>query len=276
MEQKNVLKMICAGLVLGGLSFAGAAGAAATFPDDKAGITAYVKLPAIGDDKLRILKESFFNSVESYGNHHAIGVKEYTTCQDYQSQNGKTNFHIYVGADGWIAAYLLRTEEPARLVDWDDPAGLGKTMLARIVEDTAQKIGAAIPADLAIKYYNFAYPDAAKMTIVKESIAANEINASTSAPVLIDDFSATAAGTMRQVSWGLYVKNSVCQDSGDTVALLIGGDLAGGSCDRLSYGNYYYVYKFNDHKSRLIQLSKHSNSSSANAAAAVVFTYSLF
>ncbi len=276
MRQKNVLRGLLAGLVLGGLSFAGAAGAAATFPSDKAGITAYVKLPAIGDDKVKILEESFFDDVESYGDHYKIGVKKYAAYSGSQRDDEKTNFHIYVGADGWLAVYLLGGEAAARIVDWSLPPGSTETMLSRVINDVLEVIGVNMPENQTIKYYDFAHPDAAKMTIAKESVLANAVDPNTKLPTMENIFSATVNGTLRQFSWATKGQNASCP-SVSAIYLSVDNNYIGSGCNGLSYGNYGNYDLFNNHQSHNVRLYKYGSANvAANAAAAVVFTYSLF
>ena len=179
MRQKNVLRGLRGWF--GRVEFAGAA--AQRHFQAIGGITAYVKLPAIGDDKVKIL-EKVFDDVESYGDHYKIGVKKYAAYSGSQRDDEKTNFHIYVGADGWLAVYLLGGEAAARIVDWSLPPGSTETMLSRVINDVLEVIGVNMPENQTIKYYDFAHPDAAKMTIAKESVLANAVDPNTKLPTM--------------------------------------------------------------------------------------------
>jgi hypothetical protein len=262
--------MFCAVCVFGFLAVAAPAGAqiaTSTFPADEAGIAAYVKLASIGGDEIESAKRGFFDSVESYGDHYVIGVKEY-------ADSGKTKFHIYIGADGWLAAYLLKDQESSRIVNWNGVVLPGDTMLEVAIKDMMQKIGVGAAAGQTIKYYDFAHPEAVKMMLVQDFIHTDERDASTTAPVLTDDFSVTSKGTLYQFSWAIRAANSPCQYNGYGNSLSLDGardPFGGDGCKVLNYGNYANAGLFNDHKSHIIKITKFNHS--VDAAVAAVFIY---
>jgi hypothetical protein len=250
-----------------------AVGAATTFPVDQAGIGAYVKLNSLSPANFENAKSVLFDSVESFGDTYMIGKKEYASYTANDMDYGKTNFHIYLGADGWLAAYLLDDEEPSRIVNWN-AANLSDTMLKFIIDDAIEKIGSA--ASGKIKYYDFSNPQATKMTFVKEITVANDVNES-GEMIRTDDFSLTLPGTLYQPSWTIMGMGTSCPMGGYgfPVNLYIDDDIyspLGGGCNVISYGNYD-VNLLNDRASHKIRLEKHAYD--VGAAAVTVLLYSV-
>ena len=137
------------------------------FPADKAGISAYVKLPTTIDlDKVRTI----FTKVEDVGDNYIIGIVLIPNHNDYTAQyTNTTKVHLYADIDGWLVAYLTREEPAARIMKW--PVNYNNTPITKITTTTlrealrnaGQAAGVGLPP--AIKYYDFRYPDANLMTL---------------------------------------------------------------------------------------------------------------
>ena len=164
---------------------------ATTFPVDQAGMAAYVKLDSISQTNFDNAKQSLFDQVETAGSTYLIGTKQYSV--DGSDQN-KINFHIYLGANGWLVAYLLNTEEPTRIVNWNTGAALSDTLLKTAIEDAISKIGATAANPVA--YYDFAFPDAQKMTLTRENVNGDN-------GVFTKNFTVLVPGTVYQASYSL-------------------------------------------------------------------------
>jgi hypothetical protein len=163
-----------------------------TFPVNQAGMAAYVKLDSISAANFDNAKQSLFDQVETAGSTYLIGTKLYSV--DASEQN-KVNFHIYLGADGWLVVYLTKDQEPSRMVNWRSGTALSDTLLKYALEDAIQKIGATAANPIA--YYDFAFPDAQKMTLVRENV--NWPNNGDS----FKKFTALVPGTIYQASYSL-------------------------------------------------------------------------
>lgn len=242
--------------VFGFLSFliiapaaANAQNAASAFPADAAGLAAYVKLSAISQDTFDRARQSLFESVESAAATYMIGVKKYSN-DGVSNGYDQTVFHIYLGADGWLAVYLLKDQFPGQIANWREGAGLSDTMLKYAVDDALQKIGAAAAEPL--KYYNFAYPDAKKMTFVRETMNKGD-------QIYSDDFSVLIPGTFYQGSYGIKCFDCAIRSWNEMgMNLYVDNSLfVGKPYEAFLYGNYDGVL-FGDNKSHTVSLSRRS------------------
>ena len=175
MQTENVfarsLAAVCAAAFLSILS---APAAQAAFPQDQAGIAAYVKLEGVSQTSFDTALDDFFDSTEPSDSTCMIGVKGYLVDdQPYDPYAyNKTDIHVYLGVDGWLAAYLLKDDPAAKIVNWRPGAELKDTLLKVALEDAIAKLGAAPIGE--IKYHDFSAPASSKMTLVKESSPAND------------------------------------------------------------------------------------------------------
>lgn len=165
---------------------------ATTFPVDKAGIAAYVKL----DNVENINLENFANacdSIEELRENYIIGKIK------VENAVGFSEPHIYVGADGWIVAYYLKTEEAAKVMQWKNYAGtINTTTLKDGIDIICQKTGMSYSQP--VKYYDFEFPEANKMSLIVDS----------------NDFYVRVPGTLYEASYGIWLKNGWCgRYSGD-------------------------------------------------------------
>lgn len=203
-----------------------------TFPADKAGMAAYVKLDPLTETNFDNAKASLFDSVESFGETYMIGLKEYSV--DGPNYN-KLNFRIYLGTNGWLVVYLLKDQEPSRIVNWRRDAATGKfvslsdTLLKFAIENAISKIGA--PAVTSVEYYNFAYPDAKKMTLTRENIYNGE--------PITDDFTVLVPGTLYLASYALASIGGAQNTWSEAVGAYIDNKKINGIGDiPFIYGNY--------------------------------------
>jgi hypothetical protein len=204
-----------------------------------------------------------------------IGVKGYLVDdQPYDPYAyNKIDIHFYLGADGWLAAYLLKDEPVAKIVNWRAGAELKYTLLEVALEDAIDILGAASIGE--IKYHDFSAPASSKMTLVKESSPANDQD-SEGNPIYHNEFSAMVKGTLNRFSWSVEGVGTSCSGYiwGSAVDLFIeGGDPIGGAgCSRFTYGEYFYApEKFNDQKSHIVRMSKNQGDKGANGV--FVFIY---
>ena len=131
------------------------------FPEDEAGISAYVN---VGKSINITEAVKAFTQTEELSQTHAIGIIP------IDNKRGTTNVHIYVDTGGYIVAYFKKTEPASNIIKWS-----GMDFNNPKIEDFTTN--AAIKAlctkidvyylDITddIKYYDFEYPDAEKMVI---------------------------------------------------------------------------------------------------------------
>ena len=169
--------------------------AATTFPVDQAGMAAYVKLGNLTQANFDNAKQNLFDSVEAASSTYMIGVKKYSVDD---TSGVKINFHIYLGTNGWLVVYLSKDQEPSQIINWATGAALDNTLLKLAIEDSAAKINSA--PTTAIAYYDFAQPDARKMTVVRENISSG------GSP---KDFTVMVPGTLYQASYSILSTGAV-------------------------------------------------------------------
>jgi len=148
--------------------FIGIAGAAEAtggnaFPEDEAGISAYVNTSQTIDlDKLKTI----FTEVEEVGDNYIIGI---TPISDF---GGDIDVHVYANTDGWIVAYFTKDEPAAKIMQWGKDTDVNNPQITEITTTTLEDaiIKAADAAGILwavkdIKYYDFEYPNANGMTL---------------------------------------------------------------------------------------------------------------
>jgi len=276
--EKNVFaRLLAAVCVFGFFGVLFALPAQAAFPQDQAGIAAYVKLSGVNQTSFDTALDDFFDSTEPSGDTYMIGVKGYLVDDQpydpYNYQYNKTDIHFYLGVDGWLAAYLLKDDPAAKIVNWRPGAELKNTLLEIALEDAIAKLGAAPTGE--IKYHDFSAPASSKMTLAKESSPANDQDSGGN-PINYNEFSAMMKGTLNRFSWSVEGVGTSCGGHSwmTPVDLFIeGGDPIGGAgCSRFTYGEYIYApEKFNDQKSHIVRMSKNQGDKGANGV--FVFIY---
>ena len=258
-----------------GLVFFGAAPAQAAFPQDQAGIAAYVKLTSISQTNFDNALKNFFDYTEPSGDTYLIGVKGYTVDNlpyDPYARN-KIDVHFYLGVDGWLAAYLPKAEPAAKIVNWRDGAELKNTLLEVALNDAIGKIGVATTEE--IKYYDFSSPASLKMTMVKEFSPANDKDESDNL-IRSNEFSAMIKGQLNRFSWSVQGIGTYCASGGWMMPINLSIDgytsIGDAGCSRFTYGNYDSSASiFNDQKSHIVKMYK--NDYDKGAIGVFVFVY---
>ncbi len=166
--------------------------ATSTFPADEAGIAAYVKLDSV---TIEDLTESlnFFETREKQGATYVIG-----TVGILNSAGGYNYYdypHLYIGLDGWLVAYYLKDEPASKIMQWKDyTTSTMTTTLKDTIDYMAEKIGVTYYSG-SVKYYDFEFPEANKMTMVAETIGYDD------SP---NSFSLTIPGTLYEASYSVW------------------------------------------------------------------------
>jgi hypothetical protein len=242
------------------LAISPAVNAATTFPKNEAGIAAYVKLAPLSQTNFDNARRLLFDSA-SASSTYMIGIESYNAAEQNQTYKDSIDFHIYLGTNGWLVAYLLKDETPSKIVNWNAGQPLSNTMLKAVIEDAIQKIGAT--ASSSIQYYDFFHPEANKMTLVRENLTAE--TASTT-----NDFNVTVPGTLYQASWAINCDEAIGSSYADATTVLLDNSTAGYSAAKpIVYGNYdlrSFIANI-DHK---ITLKRRSDSNYKTSAATLL------
>lgn len=127
------------------------------FPEDEAGISAYVNTSQEIDlEKLKTI----FTDVEEVGENYIVGI---TPISDL---GGDINVTVYADTGGWIVAYFKKDEHASNVMRWE-------TYVHSPITSTTLKEAITKAADAAdilwavkdIKYYDFEFTEADGMTI---------------------------------------------------------------------------------------------------------------
>jgi len=165
---------------------------ATTFPVDEAGIAAYVKLDSVDITDLTEAL-NYFHSIEKQNETYVIGTVK------VQNKYWSDYPHVYIGLDGWIVAYYPNAEEASRIMQWKDYQNgtINTTTLNDAIDIMCDNIGVTYSAP--IKYYNFEFPDANKMTVIAETLPLSQSRKSCS-----NSFSVTIPGILYEGSYSVY------------------------------------------------------------------------
>ena len=143
------------------ISPAEAAQTTTAFPEDEAGISAYVKISKVDIEKLK----SIFTEVEAVGDNYIYGI---TPIPNF---GGDIDVHVYADTDGWLVAYIRAGEPAAKIMQWGsaDPKNpqIGE-ILSTTLEDALYSAGDATGAVVSqrdVKYYDFEVPEANSMSL---------------------------------------------------------------------------------------------------------------
>ena len=151
-----------------------AMGDGSAFPEDTAGISAYVNTSQTIDlEKLKTI----FTEVDEVGDNYIVGL---TPIPDF---GGDINVTVYADTSGWIVAFFKNDEPAAMMMQWGKDTDVIDPVITEItsttLEDAINK--AADAADIiwtvgGIKYYDFEYPDADGMTLFIRTRATDGAN----------------------------------------------------------------------------------------------------
>jgi len=153
---------------------AGSASAAGAFPEDEAGISAYINT----GQTINIENVSqIFTEVVEVGDNYIIGK---TPISDY---GGNINVHVYADTDGWIVAYFLNGTPASYMMQWLEAPDVNNPVITTITNttlvDAVHKAGDAASVEIVsseIKYYDFSHPNANNMMLFIRTRATNGVN----------------------------------------------------------------------------------------------------
>ncbi len=142
------------------------------FPEDKAGIAAYIFTnQTISINRIKTI----FYYVDKIGDNYIIGR---TKIPDF---GGNIAVRVYADTDGWLVAYLMMTEPASKIMKWEttsyDTPKFGA--ISTTLEEALIKAGEAAKVGIntnKIKYYDFEFPNANAMMILVRTEATNGKN----------------------------------------------------------------------------------------------------
>ena len=137
--------------------------AGSSFLEDEAGISAYGQVSSANLD----LAEKAFKNVEKKTTEYIIGS---VALDDYGESD---DVHVYVDISGWIIAYYLQDEKVSKIIEWKEYKNAGaitSTKLSNALIRVCAEMYQILPI---ITYYDFRYPDAAKILIATDEIHGN-------------------------------------------------------------------------------------------------------
>ncbi len=183
-----------------------------TFPENEAGIAAYVKLDGVNSENNQTILTKINNflanngSVEDTGEaSHILGTLEIEIKEKSDSENVIFSIspQIYADASGWLVAYFPNDVPASKMIRWNGYTpenGLKSNVLEKAIDRTAQSIDKTYSAP---KYYHFQYPDANRMTVITSTVYNPEREDGVEYPE--DNFSVTIPeGTVYEASYSIY------------------------------------------------------------------------
>ncbi len=228
---------------------------AATFPVDSAGLSAYVKLNSFDPSYFETLQKSFYYKITDIGTAHIIGVKQYI-ADDIAKNN--IDINVYLGSDGWLIAYISRSEIPSKIIDFKANADLDNTFLKQAINDAASALKTSYTG--AIQYYDFSNPAANKISLIAKSLGYD--NASSTS----DYFTAYVPGVLNNVSFGVILDNP--EPCG---GFSFGVDGAKTLTDYWVSSFYGYPSNFTANKSHQIDLSRNNTTLKAKTVSLIIY-----
>jgi hypothetical protein len=167
-----------------------------TFPVSEAGIAAYTRSDKeITSENLVGVGDELVRSGESY---IIVRVKNLGGMDN-------TPVNVYIGLDGWIVAYYSRGEPVSEIImltatrTLPSKAEIIGTTLQKAIEKVCSQMN--VSCSQPIKYYDFEFPEANKMTLVGEAVNYDSNSQN-------KEFFATIPGTIYEASYtlkgGLY------------------------------------------------------------------------
>lgn len=134
----------------------------AAFPEDEAGISAYVNVGQNID--LEQAKTAFIGLIDE-GSDYVIGTVSLEGLPE------ETYPHVYISQSAWILAYYTKNSPSSLIMQWHDYKG--GPITTTTLRDAIFNTSVAIRVDFSkiegkLGYYHFQYPEATKMLLVAD------------------------------------------------------------------------------------------------------------
>ncbi len=203
---------------------------ASTFPENDAGISAYVKLSGMDESNNVVKLVEALAFIESEMEEENIQEGEKThiigripiEIKVTNKVGGEPDVHlfniypyIYLDLDGWLVAYLEKDVPASRIIQWTGYSpenGLETTVL----EEAIEKVITEINLDYStLKYYHFQHKDAGAMTVVIDTVYGSDT---------INNFAATVPDTIQEASYSVYYSRKLPDGASCSISLKVYSD----------------------------------------------------
>ena len=179
---------------------------APAFPEEKAGISAYVKVnQTINVTDTRVL--DVFESLSELGENYVIGTVE------VDNNGEKIDVNVYADSNGWIVAYFPIGTPVAAITNWEIFV-LSPRIKDSVLHEAIKALcsGAGIDyADISddIKFYHFGAPEADKIIALMETVSEKPTGTSERIYVLIPSKYGDPylKPTLIELSYSIFCKN---------------------------------------------------------------------
>lgn len=170
----------------------------ATFPEDEAGICAYINA---GKTINLALVTGLYRTIETQTAEYIIGSMEIAGTRGTYPET--EDVHVYVNVNGWVVAYYLAGEPTSKIIDWlsYDGGVITTTKLELALGKVAAAAGFAL---VGVKYYHFVTPQANRLLMVIDMEDGDGVT-DTFQIMIPFEF------TVWEKSWGLYAKYSTAK-----------------------------------------------------------------
>jgi hypothetical protein len=233
---------------------------ASTFPEDEAGISAYVELDDVSDDILLKIHNVLLDK-KSGGSNHIIGRTEIEMNVKNPEGDEDTLFelypYIYADIDGWLVAYFPKEDPSSKLMWWNNyspESELSTTVLKEAIDQVIIDVNSDEDFNIGysedVNYYHFQHSDANRMTIITDTVYMEDVE-EPDYVITTNNFSVKIPGTVHETSYSLYYSDSL-SGSGSigavshcTIRLEVDeSEVEEKGCFCCSFPNNLFIYEF--------------------------------
>jgi len=141
------------------------------FPEDEAGLSAYINLGSLDFDKIKTASEKTFSEIlDTDGGSYIYGIIP-VSGKAYDA-SWTDNVHFYADTNGWLVAFFPKNTPSASLAFWTGGGYYSHSILSNdnTLEQALRKFMDQLGVDFtsikpSIKYYHFSYPYATNLTL---------------------------------------------------------------------------------------------------------------
>ncbi len=251
---------------------------ASTFPEDEAGISAYVKLDSVDIgilNKAQEFMEREGTTTESSGV-HIIGEVPIKIMIDDDFHLSDINVNIYIDIDGWLVAYLPKNTPSSKIVQWSSYSP--GSMKPNVLEEAIEMISSEVDVNYSGSpdYYHFEYSDANRMSIIVDTVYVLEGSTEE------ENFSVTVPGIIEEASYSVYFSEAIgsygvncywrLSVGGETIDEETSGETACKRLDGFVY-DFYPLNYFPSNTPNSVMFKAKTTSGSMRLGAATVLIY---
>jgi len=141
------------------------------FPEDEAGLSAYINLGSLDFDKIKTASEKTFSEIlDTDGGSYIYGIIPVSGKAHLASWTD--DVHFYADTNGWLVAFFPKNTPSASLAFWTGGSSGSHSILSNdnTLEQALRKFMDQLGVDFisikpSIKYYHFSYPYATNLTL---------------------------------------------------------------------------------------------------------------